>query len=117
VSGHWIELPTESLAQWCEWLRHFEAYCRRCAAREPSFVPEAEVAAELLALFERRGLDRASILDAIALVNGLVEVPHYCGSGWFDLCARLAGLCARSGVAVELERRGDRGFELVQRDG
>ena len=89
---------------------------RSCAEAKPGFEPEYRACAEIVGLFEVRGIDGESLRAAVEILNRVSAAGHYNGSLWFDLQDQIAVSCCDHGVTARVRPGGshaeDRGIEL-----
>ena len=64
-------------------VRAIRSAFERSSLEQPSFAPEAEVAARILEVMETPGVDAPARLRA--LLASLDGTEHYDGTGWLDL--------------------------------
>jgi hypothetical protein len=94
-------------------LHEFVRCYHSCAEDRPLFEPEVLVYKRILTIVGGEEDFETALRKAIVEINSLAGVKHYCGSGWFDFCLRVAWACRQIGLVVHHQPRADGGKYLV----
>jgi DNA-binding NtrC family response regulator len=66
-------------------IESFVSYFESCSRTEPLFLPELEVATQVIRLMKQKDRPGAAT-EIVTLMSSLDRRPHYDGTGWYGFC-------------------------------